>query len=297
MRALLAVLLLLPSLAIAQAKTVLSCAADWGASSSCGGCSDLRWSDPSTDPKVYTTANQYWTKLSTLKDADLVAISVNPPGPAVCSTGTLITKATLLGASSTPVTPPPPTTPPTSANGTATLSWTLPTQWTDGKPLTTLAGTEVFAGISVNALTRIAEVPVPATSYTASGLIDGTWYFAVRVLTTDGFYSGMTNPVSLVVQTTTPPPPPPPPPPPAAVWKVATNGTSATRPAYELILNATGTASVRGYQLGTVPVGKPCGDAKLIAGTTEYHSITEADVTLQSPTYKGRALVAVCTNK
>jgi len=295
MRGALAAFLLFVAVPAAAQTTVLSCAADWGASSSCGGCSDLRWSDPSTDPKVYTTANQYWTKLSTLKDTDSVAISVNAPGPAVCSTGTLITKAALLGASSTPTPPPPPTTPPTSANGTATISWTLPTTWTDGKPLTTLAGTEVFSGLSPNALTRVAEVPVPATSYTVSGLIDGTWYFAVRVLTTDGFYSGMTNSVSLVVQTTTTPPPPPPPP--VVTWKVATNGTTATRPVYELILNATGTANVRGYQLGTVPVSKPCGDTKLIAGTTEYHSLTEADVALQSPTYKGRALVAVCSKQ
>ena len=279
----------------AQTMSVLSCSADWGASSSCGGCSDLRWSDPASDPKVYTPANQYWTKLSALKDADFVAISVNAPGPAVCSTGTLITKAALLGASSTPVTPPPPTTPPTSANGTATISWTMPTQWTDGKPLTTLAGTEVFSGLGPNALTRVAEVPVPATSYTVSGLIDGTWYFAVRVLTTDGFYSGMTNPVSLLVQSTTPPPPPPPPP--VVVWKVATNGTSATRPAYELILDATGKTNVRGYQLGTVPIPQPCGATTLIAGATEYHSVAEADVTLQSPTYKGRALVAVCSKQ
>lgn len=293
MKRLVVLLLLLPLPAFAQQMFVLSCAADWGASSSCGGCSDLRWSDPASDPKVYTPANQYWTKLSALKDADFVAISVNAPGPAVCSTGTLITKAALLGASSTPVTPPPPTTPPTSANGTATISWTMPTQWTDGKPLTTLAGTEVFSGLGPNALTRAAEVPVPATSYTLSGLIDGTWYFAVRVLTTDGFYSGMTNAVSLVVQTTATPPPPPP----AVTWKVALNGTTTTRPAYELILNASGTANVRGYQLGTVPVGKPCGDTKLIAGTTEYHSLTEADVALQSPTYKGRALVAVCSKQ
>ena len=297
MKQLLVLLLLLPLPAFAQQMSVLSCAADWGASSSCGGCSDLRWSDPASDPKVYTTASQYWTKLSTLKDADLVAISVNAPGPAVCSTGTLITKAALLGASSTPTPPPPPVVPPTSANGTATISWTLSTQWTDGKPLTTLAGTEVFAGLSANALSRVAEVPVPATSYTVSGLIDGTWYFAVRVLTTDGFYSGMTNAVSLVVQTTTTPPPPPPPPPPVVTWKVALNGTTTTRPAYELILNAAGTASIRGYQLGTVPVSKPCGDTKLIAGTTEYHSLTETDVALQSPTYKGRALVAVCSKQ
>ena len=294
MRRILAALLLFVAAptAHAQAMSVLSCAADWGASASCGGCSGLVWSDPSTDPKVYTTASQYWTKLSTLKDTDLVAISVNAPGPAVCSTGTLITKAALLG---TRVPPPPPPPPTVSGNGTATVSWTLPTQWTDGKPLTTLAGTEVFSGLGPNALTRVAEVPVPATSYTLSGLIDGTWYFAVRVLTTDGFYSGMTNPVSLLVQSTTPPPPPPPPP--VVVWKVATNGTSATRPAYELILDATGKTNVRGYQLGTVPVSKPCGDTKLIAGTTEYHSVAEADVTLQSPTYKGRALVAVCSKQ
>ena len=271
--------------AMAQETTVLSCANDWGASQSCGGCSDLRWSLPSGDPKVWSPDQAWWVRLSALASTDRVAVSTNAPGPATCQTGLLWTKATLLNTA-TPVTPPPPTT---SGNGTATVSWTLPTLWTDGKPLTTLAGTEVFSGLSANALSRALDVPVPATSATLTGLIDGTWYFAVRVYTTDGVFSGMTGPVTLVVKTTTTPPP--------AVWKVATNGTSTTRPAYELILNAAGTANVRGYQLGTVAVGKTCADTKEIAGTTEYHRVNEADVTLQSPTYKGRTLVAVCSKQ
>lgn len=81
-------------------------------------------------------------------------------------------------------------------------------------------------------------------------------------------------------------------------WKVATNGTTPTRPAYELIRNATDTAWARGYQLGTVPVGAACGEAKEISGTTEYHRIADASgVVLQSPTYRGRTLVAVCSRQ
>lgn len=282
------VLLLLSGPVAAQQMTVLSCAADWGASSSCGGCSDLRWSDPATDPKVYTTANQYWTKFSTLKDTDLVAVSVNAPSPAVCSVGTLVTKASLSGTTPPPPPPPPPVV---TGNGTATISWTLPTQNTDGTALTNLAGTEVYAGISGTSMTRVADVPVPGTSYVVTNLVDGLWYFGVAVYRTDGVFSSIAGPVTLLVSST---PPPPPPPPPVAVWKVALNGTTTTRPAYELILDATGVNKIRGYQLGTVAVGKSCGDTKLIAGTTEYHSVLESDTVLQSPSYKGRPLVAVC---
>lgn len=328
----------------AQTQTVLACTADWGANASCGGCSGLVWADPATDPKVYSPDRTYWDRLSVLTSTQRVAVSTNPPGAATCQTSNLVTKAALAGGTTAPPTPPT-TTPPSTANGTATLTWTLSTTRTDGTPLTNLASTEVFAGLSTTSLASVATVPVPATTYTVTGLVNGTWYFATRAVTTTGEVSALTNPVSLAVsvtpQTCGPKPvdetqavqcaapqvgswtqtrtftaaafptcwaatawtPATAPagacttPAPAPTWRVATNGTSATRPAYELILNADGTATVRGYQLGTVAVGRPCGDVKEISGTTEFRRVSEADVTLQSPTYRGRVLVAVCSRQ
>lgn len=290
MRRLLALLLLVASLhgrAEAQ-QTVLACQSDWGASASCGGCQGLVWADPATDPKVYSPDRTYWDRLSALTSTQRVAVSTNAPGAATCQTTNLVTKAALTGSTLPP--PPPPTTPPTSANGTATIGWEFPTTRTDGTPVT-LIGSNVYAGVSPAAVAKANAtlIPYPTNSYEVSGLTNGTWYFRVTVVDDRGIESAQTNPVSVVVNVPTTPPPPP-----AVVWKVATNGTSATRPAYELILDAAGVNLVRGYQLGTVAVGKPCGDAKRIAGTTEYHDVAEADVTLQSPTYRGRSLVAVC---
>lgn len=286
MRRLFALLLLL-AVGRVEAQTVLACTADWGASASCGGCSGFVWADPATDPKVYSPDRPYWDRLSVLTSTQRVAVSTNPPGAATCQTTNLVTKAALTG--STPPTPPTPTTPPTSANGTATIGWDFPTTRTDGTPVT-LTGSNVYAGVSPTAVAKANAtlIPYPTNSYEVSGLTNGTWYFRVTVVDDRGIESAQTNPASVVVNVPTTPPPP------AAVWKVATNGTNATRPAYELILDAAGVNRIRGYQLGTVAIGKPCGDAKRIAGTTEYHDVAEADVTLQSPTYRGRALVAVC---
>lgn len=290
MRRLFALLLLL-AVGRVEAQTVLACTADWGASASCGGCSGLVWADPATDPKVYSPDRPYWDRLSVLTSTQRVAVSTNAPGAATCQTTNLVTKAALTGSTPpTPPTPPTPTTPPTSANGTATIGWDFPTTRTDGTPVT-LIGSNVYAGVSPTAVAKANAtlIPYPTNSYEVSGLTNGTWYFRVTVVDDRGIESAQTNPVSVVVNVPTTPPPPP-----AVVWKVATNGTNATRPAYELILDAAGVNRIRGYQLGTVAIGKPCGDAKRIAGTTEYHDVAEADVTLQSPTYRGRALVAVC---
>jgi hypothetical protein len=317
----------------ASAQTVLSCAADWGASSSCGGCSDLRWAEPSADPKVYSPDATYWTILSALAATARVAISSNPAGPATCQTSNLVTKASLAAGA------PPPTGLPVSTTGDATLSWSLPTTRTDGAPLTNLAGTRVLAGISTSALASLTTVPAPGTSYVAKGLVNGTWYFAVESVTTTGESSAATPPAGIVVNvpTSTCPAKPtdesrtvqcvapavgswtqtrtfvssayptcwtPTAWSPAvaptgacvvsATWRVAASGSATTRPAYELIRDVTDTNWIRGYQLGDVPVGRPCGAAKEIAGTIEYHRVAEADTALRSPTYRGRVLVAVC---
>ena len=68
---------------------------------------------------------------------------------------------------------------------TATVSWTPPTTFVDGTPLTNLAGFRIFYGQSLTALTSSATIPSPdITSAVIEGLSSGTWYFAVKAYTT-----------------------------------------------------------------------------------------------------------------
>jgi len=71
--------------------------------------------------------------------------------------------------------------------GSATLSWTPPTQNTDGSSLTNLGGYRIYYGTSPSALTQTLQVTNPGlTSYTVGNLSPGTYYFALAAYTTDG---------------------------------------------------------------------------------------------------------------
>ena len=83
---------------------------------------------------------------------------------------------------------PPPT-------GTAALSWTPPTQYTDGSPLppAELAGYRIYKGNSPSTLTRYAEVDGMATSYTVQDLASGTHYFAISAVAVGGEESALSG--------------------------------------------------------------------------------------------------------
>lgn len=81
-----------------------------------------------------------------------------------------------------------------SGAGSATLSWTPPTQNTDGSTITNLAGFRIQYGTSPSALTQMINVGNPSVaSYVVSGLGSGTWYFAVRAYNTSGAESADSN--------------------------------------------------------------------------------------------------------
>jgi hypothetical protein len=84
-----------------------------------------------------------------------------------------------------------------TTNGTATLSWTPPTNNTNGTTLTNLAGFEINYGTSAGSLTQTLQIPNSvATNGTVSGLTSGTWYFAVVSYNTDGSSSALSSVVS-----------------------------------------------------------------------------------------------------
>lgn len=90
--------------------------------------------------------------------------------------------------------PPPPTT------GTATVKWVAPTLNTDGSPVS-LSGYVISYGNSATALSQTIPVNNPSTtSYTIQNLGQGTWYFAVSAVATDGSTSSLSLPASKVIQ-------------------------------------------------------------------------------------------------
>lgn len=82
----------------------------------------------------------------------------------------------------------------------AMITWTPPTQNTDGSPLTNLAGYRVSYGASAQQLVQSAQLANPAaTGHTISNLTPGTWYFGVKAYTAQGAESVLSNTVSRVV--------------------------------------------------------------------------------------------------
>lgn len=68
----------------------------------------------------------------------------------------------------------------TAANaGEARVSWTAPTERTDGSSLDNLAGYRVLWGTSPRGYTQSAVVMHPTTEYAVTDLPEGTHYFAV----------------------------------------------------------------------------------------------------------------------
>lgn len=96
-----------------------------------------------------------------------------------------------------PPSPPAPVSPPPT--GSATLSWSPPTETTSGSPLTNLAGYHVYYGTTAN-LGQQVTIPNPGlTRYVISGLTAATWYFEMTAYDTAGVESPPTARESIVM--------------------------------------------------------------------------------------------------
>ncbi|MET0986891.1 MAG: putative Ig domain-containing protein [Steroidobacteraceae bacterium] len=81
-----------------------------------------------------------------------------------------------------------------SSSGGATVSWTPPTQNTNGTSLTNLVGYRIYYGTSSSALTQQIQVAnASVSSYVLSGLGSGTYYFGVRAYNSSGAESALSN--------------------------------------------------------------------------------------------------------
>jgi hypothetical protein len=86
------------------------------------------------------------------------------------------------------------------ALGSATLSWSAPTQNIDGSPLTDLAGYRIYYGTSSTALTNV--VPLNGTgvsTYMIGNLAPATYYFAVTAVNARSLESDRSVVVSKVI--------------------------------------------------------------------------------------------------
>jgi hypothetical protein len=80
------------------------------------------------------------------------------------------------------------------SNGRATLSWTAPTENTDGSSLSNLAGYRIRYGTSASALTQTIVINnASVTTYVVEDLAPSTWFFAVTAVTSSGTESTHSN--------------------------------------------------------------------------------------------------------
>jgi hypothetical protein len=80
------------------------------------------------------------------------------------------------------------------ANGRATLSWTAPTENTDGSTLSNLAGYRIRYGTSASSLTSTIVIDnASVTTYIVEDLSPATWYFAVTAVNSQGAESTNSN--------------------------------------------------------------------------------------------------------
>ncbi|MBN1240075.1 MAG: putative Ig domain-containing protein, partial [Gammaproteobacteria bacterium] len=86
------------------------------------------------------------------------------------------------------------------AMGTATLSWTAPTQRTDGSALTDLTGYRVYSSTDPDDLGSPTDIDnAGITTYVVENLTSGTWYFAVTAVDSSGLESDFSNVASKTI--------------------------------------------------------------------------------------------------
>lgn len=145
-------------------------------------------SDPDGDPLAFSISGKpAWAVFSTATGALTGTPTAAQAGSytnivITASDGTL---SQVLPAFTITVTQP-------TSTGSATLSWSVPTQNTDGSALTDLAGYRVYHGTSPTSLTDVVQVAGATSSgYTYTQLASGTHYFAISAYTVAGVESAM----------------------------------------------------------------------------------------------------------
>jgi hypothetical protein len=86
-----------------------------------------------------------------------------------------------------------------AATNSAALSWSAPTQNTDGTALTDLAGFTIAYGTAQAALDQTVRIDnATATTWTMDSFPSGTYYFAIKAFTANGAESALSSVVTKV---------------------------------------------------------------------------------------------------
>ncbi len=87
-----------------------------------------------------------------------------------------------------------------AAMGSATLSWSPPTQNDDGSPLMDLAGYTIYYGTSPSPLETEIQIDNPGiTSYVVDNLVPNTYYFAITAVNSAGIESNKSGVASKTI--------------------------------------------------------------------------------------------------
>ena len=88
-----------------------------------------------------------------------------------------------------------------TAMGSTTLSWTPPTENTDGTPLNDLAGYKVYWGTTQGNYSNSVTLANPGlASYVVNELTPARWYFVVTAYSATGFESSHSNAFSKTIR-------------------------------------------------------------------------------------------------
>ncbi|HEY3784728.1 MAG TPA: fibronectin type III domain-containing protein [Steroidobacteraceae bacterium] len=100
----------------------------------------------------------------------------------------------------TPAPSPAPAPLPSPSTSNVTLSWTAPTQNTDGSALTDLHGFKIYYGTDATQLTNAVALPFGLATYVIDNLpVGATYYFAVTAVTANGAESALSTVVSQTI--------------------------------------------------------------------------------------------------
>lgn len=156
--------------------------------------------------------------------------------------------------------------PPVVAGSTAELTWTTPTQNTDGSVLTNLTGYEIYSSaISASDLGLMITLPDPGLrAYSVANLSPGTYYFGIKAVAATGT-SDMSNVVKTVKTAPVPPPLPVP------TLKTVGGDAFLAGPNY------TDFEFKTGEKLGTIVAGVKC-DATRRVKATDFYRVPNASI-------------------
>ena len=88
-----------------------------------------------------------------------------------------------------------------AALGSATLTWTAPTQNTDGTTVTDLAGYRVYYGTAMNQWSNQINIDNPSvTTYVVENLSPDTYYFVATAINASGAESAYSNATTRTIQ-------------------------------------------------------------------------------------------------